>query len=166
MDVHGSIRLDLLYSACRDGCVATTFHTRCDGQGPTISVGFSTDGWVYGGYASVSFASSGDWLQDSKAFLFRLRKEGHVDYVKCPGNNGHIYCDPTYGPVFGTPNGEEFRFFVNSHEKENNCFNLSSASDAHFDTKTFKYQNHGAAEIAGSCRKYRDIRVYKVTGTC
>ena len=92
----------LIYKASRDGCSATTFHQMCDRKGPTISIGYTTNGYVFGGYASVDFdASLGNWKADHQAFLFRLRKDGNPAFMKYPAVNAQIYNASNYGPAFG-----------------------------------------------------------------
>ncbi|XP_052212383.1 interferon-induced protein 44-like [Dreissena polymorpha] len=45
----------LLYQITRDGCNATTFHQKCDNQGPTVTVLYNQQGSVYGVYGSASW---------------------------------------------------------------------------------------------------------------
>ncbi|KAH3817510.1 hypothetical protein DPMN_119048 [Dreissena polymorpha] len=59
----------LLYKITRDGCNATTFHQKCDNQGPTVTVLYNQQGSVYGGYASANWNSPGAYIQDGNAFL-------------------------------------------------------------------------------------------------
>ena len=62
----------LLYRATRDGF--TDFHSRCDNQGPTVTLFRTDDGRLCGGFASTSWDSSGSFKHDSNAFLFNLDK--------------------------------------------------------------------------------------------
>jgi hypothetical protein len=78
----------LLYAITRDGCVSTTFHQKCDNQGPTVTVLYNPQGSVYGGYVQVSWKSAGDWTDDSSAFLYQLRFNGNDKRTKFPIKSG------------------------------------------------------------------------------
>ncbi|KAH3817458.1 hypothetical protein DPMN_118994 [Dreissena polymorpha] len=60
------------------GCNATTFHQKCDNQGPTVTVLYNQQGSIYGGYASSSWNSAGAYIQDGTAFLFQLNAKDAV----------------------------------------------------------------------------------------
>ena len=97
-------KLELLYRASRDGWQAQAFHSRCDGQGATVTVIKCTGGFVFGGYADTSWNSHGDWTRSPQAFLFSLHGPSGVGAVKLPlvQDHGHgIYCNDAYGPTFG-----------------------------------------------------------------
>lgn len=49
-------RYGLLYRGSRDGMTAASFHRLCDGQGPTLVLVRSANGYTFGGYAGVSRA--------------------------------------------------------------------------------------------------------------
>eukprot|EP01022_Parablepharisma_sp_SALTPOND_P012382 TRINITY_DN1589_c0_g1_i1.p1 TRINITY_DN1589_c0_g1~~TRINITY_DN1589_c0_g1_i1.p1 ORF type:complete len:596 (-),score=52.56 TRINITY_DN1589_c0_g1_i1:302-2089(-) len=80
-----SVKLELLYRGSRDGFRASVFHSKCNNMGPTISVIMSHTGEIFGGYASVSFTSSGNYVADASAFLFSVSKK-----VKCPVNPSYV----------------------------------------------------------------------------
>ena len=94
------------------------FHTACDGKGPTLVLIQCSDGIVYGGYTSVSWASNGSWLVDPKAFLFRIAnfaasntRQAAEKFAKT--TVGHdVYGHSTYGPTFGA--GHDLLTFRNN----------------------------------------------------
>jgi hypothetical protein len=63
----------LLYRGSRDGFAAADFHRLCDGKGPTLTVIQTPQGSVFGGYASLSWASAGSYMPALGSFLFTLR---------------------------------------------------------------------------------------------
>jgi hypothetical protein len=63
----------LVYKGTRDGFTSSAFHTHCDHKGPTITIIESTNGCVFGGYASVSWNCMNTYIRDPKAFLFSLK---------------------------------------------------------------------------------------------
>ncbi|KAK3103525.1 hypothetical protein FSP39_019853 [Pinctada imbricata] len=96
----------LLYEISQDGCSSQTFHTKCDNQGPTVTVVYNTNGSVFGGFTTQNWNTSGTFVSDIQAFLFRLRQNGRSNMKQYPlqaNSNGDyaIYCDVNYGPTFG-----------------------------------------------------------------
>jgi len=90
----------LLYSFTRDGCGNQPFHSKCDNQGPTVTVVYNPQGSVCGGYTSLAWQSSGDWKQDDQAFLFQLAFSNQKLCRKFPSKhtvNG-VYHNSLYGP--------------------------------------------------------------------
>ncbi len=55
------VTFKLLWQGSRDGFSASTFHTKCNGQGPTLSIGLSTFPKIFGGFTSA------DWDINNKS---------------------------------------------------------------------------------------------------
>ena len=85
----GQVKLELLYRASRDGFQAQDFHSRCDGKGATITVIKCSGGFVFGGYADVSWDSHGEYTHSPQAFLFSLHSPRGVGPVKLPLVQNH-----------------------------------------------------------------------------
>ena len=102
----------LLYKISRDGCSAQTFHQKCDGQGPTVTVLCNTSKTIFGGYLTHSWNSDGSYINDPSAFLFRLQYNGSFDPVECPVSQAATagYGNSSYGPTFG--NGHDIKTFT------------------------------------------------------
>ena len=49
------VTFKLLWQGSRDGFSASTFHTKCNGQGPTLSIGLSTFPKIFGGFTSADW---------------------------------------------------------------------------------------------------------------
>ncbi len=99
--------LSLLYRASRDGNNAKAFHARCDGKGPTLTVLRSGNGCVFGGFASVSWASpaKNTWVKAPGSWLFSLVGERgwrplRMDLVDA-NHPKQIFHLSSHGPVFG-----------------------------------------------------------------
>ncbi|CAH3166205.1 unnamed protein product, partial [Porites lobata] len=95
------------WRASVDGWAATTFHSRCDGKGPTVTI-IRVGRYIFGGYTSIPWASGyARYQDDSKAFLFSLvNKPGWAPFKlpqsgKYSYNKNSIYFRSTYGPTFG-----------------------------------------------------------------
>ncbi|XP_052212600.1 interferon-induced protein 44-like isoform X2 [Dreissena polymorpha] len=115
----------LLYKITRDGCNATTFHQKCDNQGPTVTVLYNPQGSVYGGYGSASWHSTGANIQDGNAFLFQLKFSGSEKFTKFPVVNGAygLSGHATYGPNFG--GGVDFTTFNGTINHTGGVFTLN-----------------------------------------
>jgi len=96
-------RVRLLYRSSRDGASAASFHRKCDGQGPTVTLIKSSGGYVFGGYAGVAWSSAYGHHACPSAFLFTVTNP-HGDPISRFMSNGDIYavgCSSRYGPAFG-----------------------------------------------------------------
>jgi len=116
----GVTLLTLLYRASRDGWDSSDFHAKCDNEGETLTLIKCTDGYVFGGYASVSWKSgSGSPQSAPGSFLFSLHgpsREGPVKlHLKDPNDGCAMRCHSSFGPTFG----EASDFHLSSNA--NNC---------------------------------------------
>ena len=51
----GDYQWRLIYRASKHGYSASSFHSHCDDNGPTLIIIKSTDGWIFGGYTTQSW---------------------------------------------------------------------------------------------------------------
>jgi len=99
----GYKKMELIYRGTRDGKTCNDFHNKCDNQGPTICLYKSEKGYIFGGYAPISWESSGRWQKHNESFIFTLTniydkptKFPHVegkDSVIHDKNNGATFDD-------------------------------------------------------------------------
>jgi hypothetical protein len=97
----------LLYRGSRDGFDTADFHRKCDGHGRTMTLIQDSNNYLFGGYTPVAWAGEGGAQADPSlsTFVFTLtnphklapRKFALRPEVKYQT----IYCERTYGPVFG-----------------------------------------------------------------
>jgi len=90
-----------IYVASKDGDLATDFHAKCDGKGPTVVIVKTTTGNVFGGYTDVSWSSSGGWSTSSASFLFKLRPAIGWYPLKDNQRKNAVFRSSAYGPIFG-----------------------------------------------------------------
>ena len=116
-------KYNLLYKVTRDGDGCSTFHSKCDGKGPTIIIIQTTTGYKFGGYTSINWDNtSSNYKKDELAFIFSLNKKKKFKIKS--GNVGNaIYCTSSYGPIFG--NGHDF-YIVNNCKSSSNGTNTPS----------------------------------------
>ncbi|XP_061187449.1 interferon-induced protein 44-like [Saccostrea echinata] len=150
----------LLYKISRDGCSATTFHQQCNGQGPTVTVLYNTNNTIYGGYLSQSWNSSGGYINDPNAFLFRLQYNGSSNPLKCPVTNATSagYGGGNYGPTFG--GGHDIHTFSGTITKSGNYFPLNGYLHAVGNSYNLNGQN--ANTMFNNSLQVTDLEVFLV----
>ncbi|MDR3742630.1 MAG: TLD domain-containing protein, partial [Terracidiphilus sp.] len=98
----------LLYRGSRDGMTPESFHRLCDGQGPTLVLVRSDNGFSFGGYAGESWESpdedsenEGDAVYCDTAFLFSVVGP-YANVVRFPAKTGKyaIWKHRELGPCF------------------------------------------------------------------
>ena len=58
------------WRAKTDGWAASTFHSNCDGKGPTVTV-IQVGSYIFGGYTDVSWSSPGYYFGGKYHFISR-----------------------------------------------------------------------------------------------
>ncbi|KAL9961079.1 hypothetical protein ACROYT_G029960 [Oculina patagonica] len=92
------------YHGKTDGWDTTTFHSKCDGKGPTVTI-IKAEDYVFGGYTDVSWHSSCSYSSAAKAFIFSLYNINGYDPVKLSQYqypDRAMFSCSSYGPVFGS----------------------------------------------------------------
>nr|XP_020670925.1 interferon-induced protein 44-like [Pogona vitticeps] len=144
----GSKQFSLLYKGSVHGYNANAFHSICNRQGPTVVVGYNGSGYIFGGFTVESYTSSEGYLNDGKAFLFRLKgKNGELGPLKIPVKiaNQAVYDHSQNGPNFG----DSALIFLS----ENGAAVATKAGSA---TYTFSAEDlHGNDQVLSECEVYR-----------
>jgi len=98
----GYNKMKLLYRGTRDGMEGKYFHSKCNNQGPTISLFKNDKGYIFGGYASTDWTNSG-WKSAPDSFIFTLTNIHGTEPTKFPNSSSgsSIYDSSSYGPTFG-----------------------------------------------------------------
>ncbi|XP_067017562.1 roundabout homolog 3-like isoform X2 [Acropora muricata] len=94
------------WRAKTDGWAVSTFHSNCDGKGPTVTI-IQVGSYIFGGYTDVSWSSPSScaWASSSKSFIYSLYNINGFSPVKLQIKSGMqsyaIYRCSSYGPIFG-----------------------------------------------------------------
>ncbi|KAG5176313.1 hypothetical protein JKP88DRAFT_249569 [Tribonema minus] len=113
LEIGWSAPWQLLYQSSVNGAIAHDFHRLCDGKPNTVSLAVDEKGNVFGGLATVAWAShsSRSWQPDRAAFLF-YEGSGSTAmqrYSQARNNiQSAVFHHSSYGPVFG--NGYDLVF--------------------------------------------------------
>ncbi|CAH3018139.1 unnamed protein product [Porites evermanni] len=105
------------WRAKTDGWAASTFHSNCDGKGPTVTI-VQVGNYIFGGYTDKSWSSPSScrYVSSSKSFLFSLYNiNGYAPVkvnIKSSSNRNAIYSCSGYGPTFG--NGHDLHISSNA----------------------------------------------------
>ena len=162
----------LLYSFTRDGCGPVPFHSKCDNQGPTVTILYNPQGSVYGGYASLAWQSPspyGQYEQDNQAFLFQLMFSNRKLCHKFPSNKttSSVLHNIAYGPGFGHGPGHDlllFRNINNNLNPVNGVFPLSTANGHMNPSSDYEYGGVKTTNINNGTMDVVEAEVYSVTG--
>ena len=153
------MKYDLLWKGSRDGFGASTFHSKCNSKGATLTVIMSNNDKLFGGYTSESWGfsgSSGAYKYDPTAFLYSLTHK-----AKCKQKTtGNSICDDSgYGPRFG--GGHDIDIYDNCNT------NNSSSSNGNHTYELPSPLPQGTADntfFAGSYNfSVKEIEVYHVS---
>lgn len=104
----GSKKYALLFKASSDGHSAAAFHAKCDNKGPTVTLITCTEGYVFGGYAAVSWSYAGNdaYIPDNsgQSFLFSLKSPRGEQPARfnLKLNEYALRCHPSYSVMFGS----------------------------------------------------------------
>ena len=152
----------LLYKISRDGCSAQTFHQKCDSQGPTVTVLYNINKTIFGGYLSQSWNSSGIWINDPSAFLFRLQYNGASNPLKFAVTNAASagYGNSNYGPTFG--GGHDIYTFSGTINKSRDYFSLNGYVNRI--GNSYNLNNQNSNTITNDSLQVTDLEVYSVIG--
>jgi hypothetical protein len=105
----------LLYRGTRDGFSAANFHSKCDGHKNTLTI-IKAHGstYIFGGFTSIGWDSSGLYKSDPNAFLFSLTNRDNQPFKMTQiYTTQSIYCQSSYGPTFG--GGHDIRICNNAN---------------------------------------------------
>ena len=94
---------ELLYRGTKDGSSSEIFHYKCDNKGPTLILCKNDKGNIFGGYASISWTSNGNFKSTKDSFIFTLVNIYNSEPEIYPniGSSFSLYHNLAYGPTFG-----------------------------------------------------------------
>eukprot|EP00957_Ditylum_brightwellii_P163015 12413276-Ditylum_brightwellii.AAC.1 len=117
----------LLYCTSHDGWQAYNFHSKCDHQGPTLTVIRSTRGYIFGGFCDTAWSSNSGCKASAKVFLFTLKCYSGLAPTKMrlnQRNNGSAvnHHHGAYGPTFGA--GYDIYVYDNANSNSSSSTNV------------------------------------------
>ena len=129
------IKYKKLYRAREDGDKASDFHKLCDQKGPTLTIGKTRKGYIFGGFTMMPWSSNGNYDTDVNAFVFSLNQK---KYFRTQDATKSIACQSGVGPKFG--NGHAIEITDNclssnqNYSAENTSYgsNLGLTEDKYF----------------------------------
>ena len=104
LEWSGHRSMELIYRGSRDGTTSNDFHNKCDNKGETICLFKNDKGYIFGGYASISWdKNKSNYINSKDNFLFTLTNIYDIGPTKFKNtnNNYSMYSYPTHGPTFG-----------------------------------------------------------------
>ncbi|XP_056092362.1 interferon-induced protein 44-like [Rhinichthys klamathensis goyatoka] len=135
-------RLCLLFKASVHGYNVTTFHQKCNTQGPTVIVAYNKSGYVFGAFTSKDYGQTGQNVVDDKAFLFSF-------------NDKEVKEDPLH--VFsGNP---QYSFSDNGPNFDSLVFLYNNTATVYSNPVTYKFDPH---KMHGNDLQLTECEVYRV----
>ena len=146
---------ELVHRASRDGFGASHFHTKCDNQSGTLTVIKTTNGCIFGAYASVAWNSTSGYKADPKAFIFSLvNVESTPLLIPIRADDKHaILCKSECGPMFGA--GTDIFVWHNSNETNESFSNLGKS----YDFTLFKFGRVKAQSFLAGSRNFQTLEI-------
>ncbi|ROL55146.1 Interferon-induced protein 44 [Anabarilius grahami] len=107
--LFNNANFSLLFKASVHGYNSTTFHQKCNYQGPTVIVAYNKSGYVFGAFTSKDYGQTGGYVVDDKAFLFSFNdKEVKEDPLR-------VLCEnPQNALLDSGPNFSSLVFLYNN----------------------------------------------------
>jgi len=98
----GASNLSLLFKASKDGFTCAKFHEKCDNKGPTLVIIESSQGYLFGGYASIPWFATDSKRSAPGSFLFSLLNQSNTPPRQFPMKDSMIGGFNGWGPMFGS----------------------------------------------------------------
>ena len=92
------LQLRLLFRGSRDGFTNDKFHALCDNQGPLLVLVKTGKDILIGGFSSISWKNSDNFIVDPKCIVFSLTR--NKTYIR-DNDNKNVYFNSSYGPIIG-----------------------------------------------------------------
>ena len=151
----------LLYRATRDGFTTQAFHSKCDGKSNTITIIKNNLNYVFGGYASPAWTSSGMYRNDPNAFIFSLRRDGDSfkDKFTVKKTESAIIGYLRYGPTFGA--GHDIYICNQSNTTVGSYCDFGDSYDL---PNGYTYGGNAQSFLAGNFNQWTttEIEVYQI----
>ena len=121
--------MELIYRGTRDGTTSKIFHEKCDDQGPTICLYKNEKGFIFGGYASISWSTQRNgYVLAPDCFIFTLTNVHETEPMKFK------FKDTSYSVYHGINNGAHFGGDIKIFEDFNNTDSRSKFPDDYEDS--------------------------------
>ena len=161
----GPKQFNLIYNITSDGCNSTTFHQKCDNQGPTVTVLYNPQGTIYGGYTALSWDQSGLYGNDPSAFLFRLQYNGKEagNRFPCVAGANAMYKHASDGPTFG--GNHDLLTFSYTVNASGGYYTLNGSSKMGVNNNFYNYNGITSSQINNDSMQVTELEVYRVIGT-
>jgi HAMP domain-containing protein len=149
------IEVNLLYRASRDGDKAKDFHDKCDNKGSTFCIFQLDNGYIIGGYSSISWKDNGEGVKDPNAFVCSITNRKKYELRNKNGNA--VYHGNFHGPDFYGGSGAADIYIYDNCLHINGgiliCNNTYNSSMKELTGKDSQMQFH---------HKLKDYEVYQV----
>ena len=146
------VSFTLLYKGTKDKDESQIFHQKCDNEKNILLFILTNKNYIFGGYTSVGFDSSGNAKKDNEAFLFSVDMQKIYDIKQ---NLYAIFCNKNCGPIFCAKSDGLYNICIPNKYLE--VKSHSSKKGIPFNTTEPFELNHGEKEF-----QVVELEVYRV----
>eukprot|EP01022_Parablepharisma_sp_SALTPOND_P031560 TRINITY_DN805_c0_g1_i2.p1 TRINITY_DN805_c0_g1~~TRINITY_DN805_c0_g1_i2.p1 ORF type:complete len:477 (-),score=45.88 TRINITY_DN805_c0_g1_i2:141-1571(-) len=156
-------RKALLYKGTIDGFTRSSFHSKSDGKGPTVTVVKSEFGEIFGGYISQSWGINKKRCNDENAFVFSITRNRIYPRKRDVSH----YDNNVYGPWFGAcyfgigygrDNWDtDSTACIDNSSIENDFFEVSNPRISGSNTENFKVKEIEVYEVSIQLTRYQQL---------
>jgi len=125
------------------------FHESCDNQTNTLTLIETKNKFKFGGYTESAWSSNQEEKVDKNSFLFSLNSD--KKYIKKNQEKSSIYCNPDYGPFFGSFGNNDI--VVNGNIKKGSV----KKNGSFLNEEMFKEINGGKSNFV-----IKNLKVFKI----
>ena len=137
------ISFTLLYKGTQDSDNTKIFHQKCDREQNILLFILTSQNYIFGGYTSIGFDSSGNAKKDKDAFLFSVdfKKIYEIKYdlyaIFCNKNCGPIFCAKSDG-LYNICIPDKFFKYKSYTCKKGTPFNTTESFELNHGEKEFQ----------------------------
>ena len=142
----------LLYKGSQDTDNCKSFHQKCDGQKNILLFILTSKNYIFGGYTSAGFDSSGNAKKDMESFLFSVDFQKIYDIKE---EQYAIFCNKNCGPIFCGKSDGLYNICVPDKYFRN--YSSTCKKGVPFNTTEPFELNHGEKEF-----QVMELEVYKI----
>ncbi|XP_020913579.2 uncharacterized protein LOC110251231 [Exaiptasia diaphana] len=150
------------YQSRLHGWASRTFHAKCDGKGPTITI-IKVNKYIFGGYTDVSWHTKGSYSTSVNSFLFSFVNKDNLKPFKMKvfRSQHAIEGYSSWGPRFG--GGADIAIYIKAGSNKISYTNLGNS---YVLIKGYTYGSTKARNLLAGSYKFQpdEVEVFRQDG--
>lgn len=152
-----SQNMELIYQASIDGFGADKFHEKCDNRANTLTIIYTQNNCIFGGFTSQTWNHSYAYKCDPNAYIFSFKNvfNKKVKLKVTNGGQDALCCYSHWGPTFGS--SHDIHISNDSNENLNSYSNLTRKTYYSLALDTYR-----SCFLAGTTQfQVKDIEIFQ-----